>query len=107
MTTENNSAECPASRLIKQLSGKWKSQIFLLASKGPVRFNQLLRDLNGSNKQVLSNALREMEEIGFLDRIIITEKPLHVEYHLSPLGQQVIPVFKTIEQVLQQQEQLL
>ena len=100
MTTQNTSTECPASRLLKQLAGKWKPQIFLQALNGPVRFNQLLRDLEGSNKQSLSTALREMEELGFLQRHIISEKPLHVEYHLSETGHQLIPIFRSIEDAL-------
>jgi DNA-binding HxlR family transcriptional regulator len=104
MTTENKNGEYPASRLLRQLAGKWKPQIFLMASKGPVRFSQLLRELPGSSKQVLANALREMEEMGFLERTVVSEKPLHVEYRLSAQGEQMLPIFKTIEEVIQQQQ---
>lgn len=94
-TTNNN--ECPAQALLKVLSGKWKAQIFLHAVSGPVRFNALLRDIEGSNKQSLAVALRELEENGLLDKITVTPKPLHIEYHLSEKGKMLIPVFRQLE----------
>lgn len=100
MTTENKSQkenECPAEGLLKLLSGKWKPQIFLLAVNGPIRFNGLLRDLKGANKQSISTALRELEEFGLLDKNVIKLKPLHIEYNLSEKGKSLIPVFKQLE----------
>jgi DNA-binding HxlR family transcriptional regulator len=100
MTTENSSPkknECPAQGLLKLLSGKWKPQIFLLAEAGPLRFNGLLRDIKGANKQSISTALRELEEFGLLDKNVIKLKPLHIEYTLSEKGKSLIPVFKQLE----------
>ncbi len=89
--------DCPAEKLLKILSGKWKPQIFRLASEGPLRFNALLRRLPGSSKQSLTVALREMEEAGLLDRAVVRQKPLHVEYTLSARGASLIGVFQTLE----------
>lgn len=103
MTTKNNTERetgCPAEGLLKLLSGKWKPQIFRLALNGPVRFNTLLRQIEGSNKQSVSVALKEMEEQGLLDKVVITLKPLHIEYTLSEKGKTVIPVFRQLETLL-------
>lgn len=100
MTTkkvEDTDANCPAEGLLKQLAGKWKPQIFLHAVNGPVRFNALLRDIKGSNKQSIAVALRELEENGLLDKHTIAQKPLHIEYTLSDKGQSLIPLFKQLE----------
>lgn len=88
---------CPAEGLLKMLSGKWKPQIFKLATAGPVRFNALLRQLEGSSKQSLTVALRELEEQHLLDRKVVREKPLHVEYRLSARGESLVPVFRQLE----------
>lgn len=93
---ENENA-CPASALLKLLGGKWKPEIFRLAIDGPLRFNNLLRLLAGSNKQSLATALKELEEIGILDKQIIQEKPLHIEYSLTEKGKAFIPVFQQLE----------
>ncbi|MEL1241324.1 winged helix-turn-helix transcriptional regulator [Flavobacterium flavipallidum] len=79
------------------LSGKWKPQIFRLTLDGAVRFNGLLRQLEGSNKQSVATALRELEEQGILERVVIEQKPLHVEYHLSEKGKALVPVFLQLE----------
>jgi DNA-binding HxlR family transcriptional regulator len=94
METEST---CPAETLLKLLSGKWKPQIFKLAVEGPLRFNSLLRQLEGSNKQSVAVALKELEEQGLLDKTIIKLKPLHIEYNLSEKGKTMIPVFMQLE----------
>ena len=88
---------CPAQALLKKLSGKWKPEVFKLAVDKTVRFSTLLRDIEGSNKQTLSVALKELEEVGLLKKVVIQQKPLHVEYSLSETGKLVIPIFKQLE----------
>lgn len=100
MTTQipsNETETCPAQALLKTLSGKWKPEIFRMAVDKPLRFNQLLRDIEGSNKQTLSSALKELEEVGLLTKITIKQKPLHIEYHITKKAQQLIPVFHQLE----------
>ena len=94
METEST---CPAETLLKLLSGKWKPQIFKLAVECHLRFNSLLRQLEGSNKQSVAVALKELEEQGLLDKTIIKLKPLHIEYNLSEKGKTMIPVFMQLE----------
>lgn len=100
MTTQkdsNTDDTCPAQTLLKTLSGKWKPEIFRLALNGPVRFNTLLRQIEGSNKQSLAVALKELEASKLLNKEIVNEKPLHIEYTLSATGQSLIPIFRQLE----------
>lgn len=89
--------QCPAEILLKQLTGKWKPQIFRLASTAPVRFNALCRSLQGASRQSLAVALKEMENDELLVRSIIREKPLHVEYRLSDKAHSLLPLFFQLE----------
>jgi len=91
------SETCPAQAVLKLLSGKWKPEIFRLAANEPIRFNTLLRQIQGANKQSLSVALKELEEGGLLNRIVVKEKPLHVEYRLTEYGQSLISILKQME----------
>ncbi|MCC7464722.1 MAG: helix-turn-helix transcriptional regulator, partial [Saprospiraceae bacterium] len=61
------------------------------------RFNALLRQLPGSSKQSVAVALREMEEAGLLDKTVVQEKPLHIEYALTERGRALIPVLEALE----------
>lgn len=92
-----NGNDCPAEGLLKMLSGKWKPQIFRLALDGSLRFNTLLRQIEGSNKQSIAVALKELEEQGMLDKVVVKLKPLHIEYHLSEKGKSLVPVFRQLE----------
>lgn len=94
-----NEPGCPAEGLLKTLSGKWKAQIFRLALDAPLRFSSLLRQLEGSNKQSIAVALKELEEEGLLNKVTISEKPLHIEYSLSEKGQLLVAVFRQLELV--------
>lgn len=99
---KNNADEpiqCPAESLLKQLSGKWKPQIFRMALREPVRFNSLLRQLEGSSKQAIAVALKEMEEQDLLTKTVIKLKPLHIEYTLSEKGKSLVAVFMQLEQL--------
>lgn len=100
MTTKKTTVDnetCPAQGLLKLLSGKWKPEIFRLAVESPLRFNTLLRQIEGSNKQTLSVALKELEALGLLEKVTIQQKPLHIEYHLTEKGKSFIPVFLQLE----------
>lgn len=96
MESDNN---CPAEGLLKMLSGKWKPQIFRIALDGPIRFNSLLRQIPGSNKQTIAVALKELEGEQLLEKTVVSEKPLHIEYNLSQKGRSLIPIFLQLENV--------
>lgn len=93
------SGNCPAQKLLKILTGKWKPQIFRFALGAPLRFNQLVRDLEGANKQSIATALKEMTEAGILDKVTVKEKPLHIEYHLSERGKALTTIFQELEKL--------
>jgi DNA-binding HxlR family transcriptional regulator len=100
MTTKKIQEEnetCPAQALLKMLSGKWKPEIFRLAFDNPLRFSSLLRQIPGANKQSLAVALKELEEVGLLEKVVIREKPLHIEYNLTETGRSLLPVFQQLE----------
>ena len=85
--------------MLKLLAGKWKPEIFRLATDGPLRFSSLLREIEGINKQTLFVALRELEEAGLLEKVVVREKPLHIEYYLSESGKSLVPVFRQLEKL--------
>lgn len=89
--------ECPAELALRSIAGKWKPQILRLAADGPVRFNALHRTLTGSTRQALTNALRELETDGLIQRAVLRLKPLHVEYTLTGKGTGIITLLRSLE----------
>ena len=52
-----------------------------------------------ATRQSLTKALRELEESNILERKVIKLKPLHVEYNLTELGLEFIPIFKAVDEL--------
>lgn len=98
MSTAN--IKCPAEELLKSLGGKWKVHILHLTKDMPKRFSDYMRLLQGANKQSLSVALKELEEDNYLSKVIVSDKPLHIEYSLTERAKLVIPVLEKLHQSL-------
>lgn len=80
-------------RVIRMLQGRWKLPIlFRLYADPSLRTLQLKRDLPGVSQKMLTQHLRELAEDGLIARIDFGEKPLRVEYQLSEMGRQLLPV---------------
>ena len=100
MTTHLNES-CPAEKLVKILSGKWKAQIFKLAAVEILRFNALVKSLEGANKQSVATALKELCDDEILRKVTVREKPLHIEYHITEKGISFIPLLEQMEGLME------
>lgn len=88
---------CPYETAQKVLSGKWSILIIHLLSDGPVRFNELLRQLPHMTHATLSKQLKALEEWGLVVREAYPEIPPRVEYRLSEIGKRFKPVLDSLE----------
>ena len=91
----SDGAVAHVSRVIDMIRGRWKLQIlFRLYADPALRTLQLKRDLHGISQKVLTQQLRELASDRLIERIDYGEKPLRVEYRLSPIGRELMPVLK-------------
>ncbi len=93
-----NQLECPILSTIAMISDKWKVIIIYKLKGGTLRFNELMRALQGVTQKVLTSQLRQLEEDGLVSRKIYAEVPPRVEYSLTPLGESLTPVLEQLEQ---------
>jgi DNA-binding HxlR family transcriptional regulator len=77
---------CPVTRAVGALGGKWKLHIIFQLMQGTRRFGELHRSVPGVTQQMLTAQLRELEADGIVDRKIYPQVPPKVEYSLTPLG---------------------
>jgi DNA-binding HxlR family transcriptional regulator len=92
-----NSCEIRDTFLI--IGGKWKSMIlYVLASEGVVRFNQLKKAVSGISQKMLTQQLRELERDGLIRRRVFPENPPHVEYSMTELGLSLGPIYQAAHQ---------
>lgn len=81
------------SRVVHMIQGRWKLPIlFRLYADPALRTLQLKRDLDGISQKVLTQQLRELVDDRLIERVDYGEKPLRVEYRLSPTGRALMPV---------------
>ncbi len=74
--------------VMKKVFGKWSIEIILSTySLKSVGFGDLRRLLDGISSRVLSKKLKDLEELGFLERSVIESRPPKVRYALSKKGE--------------------
>lgn len=88
--------ECPVSRFLRVVGGKWKLLLIFHIANGTNRFGALQRAVPGISKQMLTTQLRELEADGVLHREIFPVIPPRVEYTLTDLGQSLLPVVDVV-----------
>lgn len=88
--------ECPVATAVSLIGGKWKLLIIRNLRERPWRFNELRRDLEGISQKVLTDSLRQMEDDGLVFRYDYGENPPRVEYGLTELGRQMMPVIDSL-----------
>jgi len=93
-------AECPLSPCIKLLSGAWTLEIIYYLRQGALHFGELRRSLGSVSSKVLTTRLRELEDNRVIERRVIDDiNPPQVEYSLSALGREVLPVLDAFSEV--------
>jgi DNA-binding HxlR family transcriptional regulator len=68
------------------LSGKWKISILSRLGYKPMRYSELLRDINGIAGKVLSRELKDLETKGLVRREVSQKQPLSVTYDVTEYG---------------------
>lgn len=85
--------DCAPRRVLALFATKWTSMVLhTLHARhgGAARSGVLLRSLPGISKKMLTQTLREMEEVGLVARIVQNAVPPAVEYRLTPLGDRFV-----------------
>ncbi len=88
---------CPVTTTAQLIGRKWHPVIvFELLKAEPLGFNELKRAADGVSNKVLSGALDDLEEKGLVDREVIDDKPVRVEYSLTEFGASLEPVIRAM-----------
>ncbi|CAM3100900.1 winged helix-turn-helix transcriptional regulator [Stackebrandtia soli] len=81
MTMSATQAEaCPIVQVIDRVAGKWSVSILIAATRAPVRYTELEREVPGISRRMLTLTLRNLERDGLLTRKVYPTVPPKVEY---------------------------
>jgi len=83
------SEKCPSRDVLNHVTSRWGVLILVGLLGGTHRFSALRRKVNGISEKMLAQTLQSLESDGFVERISYPVVPPHVEYRLTPMGQEV------------------
>jgi DNA-binding HxlR family transcriptional regulator len=72
------------------LAAKWSVVVLTRLATGSSRFNELLRQIDGVSRRMLSATLRQLERDGLVERHVYARVPARVGYELSPAGLELL-----------------
>ena len=84
---------CAIDATMSVIEGRWKTVILCkLYNNGPMRFNQLMKSIDGISPRILTKQLKELESDGIINRISYQEIPPRVEYSITDKGMSLGPI---------------
>lgn len=89
--------KCPIEITLKMLGCNWKVLIIRELLTGTKRFGELKKSVKGITQKVLTSKLREMEELGLVERKVYPQIPPKVEYTLTDIGYSLMPVLDALK----------
>ena len=85
-STRTTSRRCRRYKALSGCSRRSGASSFSAPRGGHARFNELLRQIDGVSRRMLSATLRQLERDGLVERHVYARVPARVEYELSPVG---------------------
>jgi DNA-binding HxlR family transcriptional regulator len=92
----SNPYDCPVTRTMSFIGGKWKPIILFCLTKHSMRYGKLRMYIPAISSKVLTQELKELEQLGLINRQEFKELPPRVEYTLSNIGESLKPVLKVL-----------
>ena len=103
---ERSNGLCPRyARAVSILSKRWTGLIVRVLMDGHQRFGQIAATIDGLSDRVLSERLKELEAEGIVQRLVIPDTPVRVEYALTEKGRDLERVLGEIQQWADKWEQ--
>jgi DNA-binding HxlR family transcriptional regulator len=86
----------PVEFAMDRIGGTWKMPILWRLNTGTMRYGEIKKSLPKITHKMLTSALRELEEDGFIHREVFAIIPQKVEYSLTERGRRSIAIIDAI-----------
>lgn len=90
------SADCPSRQVLRHVTSRWGLLVLIALEGRTRRFGEVRRAVGGVSERMLAQTLQGLERDGLVDRVARDVVPLHVEYSLTPLGQEAAERVRTL-----------
>jgi len=93
----NPHAACKAEvETLARIGDKWTVMVVGALSKGPIRYNEIRRRVEGISQRMLTLTLKGLEQDGLVTRTMYPTIPPRVDYELTKLGRKLIVPLKAL-----------
>jgi DNA-binding HxlR family transcriptional regulator len=90
---------CPIFHAAAELIGRrWTAAIVRVLLAGHTRFSDVQALVPGLSDRLLSQRLRELEDAGIVERLVIPDHPVRIEYHLTDCGRDLQAIIDAVSE---------
>jgi DNA-binding HxlR family transcriptional regulator len=94
---ERLSSFCPRFHTAVEIIGRrWSGAILRAMLAGATRYTEIAGSVPKLSDRLLSERLKEFEQVGLVERVVIPDTPVRVEYHLTEQGSELEPAFQEL-----------
>ena len=98
MSNTDQRSPCPVSCFLDLLGDRWTLLILRDLLLGKTHFKEFMASPEGISTAILSRRLTRMVEAGLVEKIPSTDVPGKKAYRLTPKGQSLGPIVKSVAQ---------
>ena len=98
MATErcDDSGTCLVEAALERIGGKWKGVALYHVLEGPLRYNELKKQVGSVTQRMLTKQSRELESDGLIVREVFPLVPPHVDYSLTDKVRTLKPILSAL-----------
>ncbi|MFL6111463.1 MAG: winged helix-turn-helix transcriptional regulator [Catenulispora sp.] len=91
------SSFCPRFHTAVEIIGRrWSGAILRAMLSGATRYTDIVDAVPKLSDRLLSERLKEFEAVGMVNRVVIPDTPVRIEYHLTQKGVELEPAFREL-----------
>ena len=90
---------CPIRQVINKFGDKWSMLVLYslhTSETGVLRFNELRHHMSDCSQKMLSQTLKNLEQMNLIHRKVYPEVPPRVEYYLTDIGKSLMPTLTAL-----------
>jgi DNA-binding HxlR family transcriptional regulator len=77
---------CPSRQVLDRIGDTWSVLVVVSLARGPMRYTELAKRIDGVSPKMLTQTLRALERDGLITRTATPTVPVTVTYELTGLG---------------------
>lgn len=88
---------CDLTYAVCKIGGRWKLIILCKLEEGRLRFGEIRKQIPNITERMLTLQLRDLEKEGLVKRTVYAEVPPRVDYELTEIARDLIPIWRQLE----------